>query len=202
MMEDYPKALQDLAHSLKALPGIGQRTAERLAIALLDWDETHLYEFSDQLRTLKSRVTQCTICGNLAEGAECRICRNPARDHKVICVVESARQIPVVEKCRRFAGLYHVLGGRVSPLDGVEFRDLNVETLFKRISEHSITELIIATSPDVEGEATATYLGDETRRQFDIKISRISLGVPVGSDLTFADSATMAMAIDNRQPLV
>jgi recombination protein RecR len=202
MMEDYPKALQDLAHSLKALPGIGQRTAERLAIALLDWDETHLHEFSDQLRTLKSRVTQCTICGNLAEGAECRICRNPARDHKVICVVESARQIPVVEKCRRFAGLYHVLGGRVSPLDGVEFRDLNVETLFKRISEHSITELIIATSPDVEGEATATYLGDETRRQFDIKISRISLGVPVGSDLTFADSATMAMAIDNRQPMV
>ena len=200
-MEDYPKALQDLAHSLKALPGIGQRTAERLAMALLDWDETHLHELSDRLRTLKSRVTQCTICGNLAEGAECRICRNPARDHKVICVVEGARQIPVVEKCRRFAGLYHVLGGRVSPLDGVEFHDLNVETLFERISEHSVTELIIATSPDVEGEATATYLGDETRRQFDIKISRISLGVPVGSDLTFADSATMAMAIDNRQPL-
>ena len=200
-MEDYPKALQDLANSLKALPGIGQRTAERLAMALLDWDEMHLHELSDQLRTLKSRVTQCTICGNLAEGAECRICRNPARDHKVICVVESARQIPVVEKCRRFAGLYHVLGGRVSPLDGVEFHDLNVETLFERISKHSVTELIIATSPDVEGEATATYLGDETRRQFDIKVSRISLGVPVGSDLTFADSATMAMAIDNRQPL-
>jgi len=202
MMEDYPKALQDLMHSLKALPSIGQRTAERLAMALLDWDETHLHELSDQLRMLKSRVTQCTICGNLAEGAECRICRNPARDHKVICVVESARQIPVVEKCRRFAGLYHVLGGRVSPLDGVEFHDLNVETLFGRISEHSVTELIIATSPDVEGEATATYLGDEMRRQFDIKVSRISLGVPVGSDLTFADPATMAMAIDNRQPLV
>ena len=202
MMEDYPKTLQDLVYSLQALPGIGQRTAERLAMALLDWDETHLHELSDQLRTLKSRVTQCTVCGNLAEGAECRICRNPARDPKIICVVESARQIPVIEKCRRFAGLYHVLGGRVSPLDGVEFHDLNVETLFERISEHGVTELIVATSPDVEGEATATYLGDETRRRFDIQISRISLGVPVGSDLTFADSATMAMAIDNRRPLV
>lgn len=200
-MDNYPKPLQNLAQSLQALPGIGQRTAERLAMALLDWDETDLQDLGAQLAALKSLVTHCTTCGNLAEGDLCRICLSESRDRRLICVVENARQIPVIEKCHRFSGLYHVLGGRVSPLDGVEFDDLNVASLFQRIGEHGVEELIIATSPDVEGEATATYLADETRKQFDIRISRIALGVPVGSDLTFADAATMAMAIDTRRPL-
>ncbi len=199
MAGEYPQAIEELAKSLARLPSIGKRSAERLAMALLDWDERELHELGVQLAELHNRVHICAECGNLADDEICRICASSHRCPEVICVVENARQIPVIEKCGRYDGLYHVLGGKLSPLDGVEVEDLNVETLYDRIEANEVEEVILATSPDVEGEATAGFLAEELRNRFEIKLSRIALGVPVGSDLTFADSATMAMAIDSRR---
>ncbi len=201
MADEYPKALLELVADLQALPGIGRRTAERLAVALLDWNEQQLKDFGDRISRLKERIKSCTVCGNLAEGHQCRICLNANRDRTCICIVESSRQIPVIEKSGRFHGVYHVLGGRVSPLDGVDFEDLNVASLMNRVREQGVTEVIVSTSPDVEGEATANYLAEELGQAFDLTVTRIALGVPVGSDLTFADAATMAAAIDQRRPL-
>ncbi len=198
-MDRYPKTIEDLVHSLSALPGIGRRTAERLAIALLDWDPAHLHHLGGLIATLVDRVRPCDACGNFAETALCRICTNANRDTNQLCIVETARQIPVIENCGRFFGLYHVLGGRLSPLDSVDVANLSITSLYDRVAALNISEVIISTSPDVEGEATATYLASELNERFDIVVTRIALGVPLGSDLTFADAATMGLAIDSRR---
>ena len=198
----YPKLLEQLARYLTALPGIGQRTAERLSLSLLDWDEEQLRALSELIGTLKHRIKFCKTCGNLAESDRCNICLDSSRDSRLICVVENARQIPAINKCGRFNGMFHVLGGRISPLDGVGLEQLNVHTLFERIRNNNVYEVILATSPDVEGEATANYLANELKNDFEVTVTRIALGVPVGSDLTFADVATMAMAIDSRRSMM
>ncbi len=200
-MAEYPKAIEELAKSFAALPGIGRRTAERLAMGSLDWDQEELDVFAEHIRTLKERVKICKECANLADDELCRICSNHERDKTLVCVVETPRQIPPIEKSGRYHGVFHVLGGKIAPLDGVEVRDLNVETLYGRIERDGIREVIIATSPDVEGEATATFLAYELRERFELDVSRIAQGVPLGSDLTFADSATMAMAIETRRKI-
>lgn len=201
MPGEFPKAIDELAVSLANLPGIGRRTAERLAIAILDWDNVQLQDLSEQIRDLKTNVKICAECGNLADEEICRICASPSRSFEVLCVVETARQIPVFEKSGRFTGLYHVLGGKLAPLDGVEAADLNIDMLFDRIEANETQEVILATSPDVEGEATAGYLAEELNRRFEITVTRIALGVPLGSDLTFADAATIGMAIDTRRQM-
>ena len=198
MPGEYPLALENLTEQLNRLPGIGHRSAERLAMALLDWSRDDLQQFALQLAELKDKIKSCSTCGNLADDDSCRICKAQGRNRKLICVVESARQIPVIEKCGRHKGLYHVLGGKLSPLDGIDLKDLNVESLFERIEDTEVEEIILALSPDVEGEATANYLAEELRDHFDIEISRIAMGIPVGSDMTYADAATMAMAIESR----
>jgi recombination protein RecR len=200
-MAEYPKAIEELAKSFSALPGIGRRTAERLAMGCLDWDQIDLDEFSEHVKMLKERVKICRECANLADDELCRICSNPQRDKTLVCVVETPRQIPPIEKSGRYKGVFHVLGGRIAPLDGVDVEDLNVETLYGRIERDDVEEVIIATSPDVEGEATATFLAYELRERFELQVSRIAQGVPLGSDLTFADSATMAMAIESRRKI-
>lgn len=199
MPGDYPTAIEELAESFARLPGIGKRTAERLAMAALDWSQTDLNQFAEELSQLKERVCICEECANLADNTLCRICSSGTRDQSTICVVETPRQIPPIEKCGRYRGTYHVLGGKLAPLDGVDVDDLNVEKLLDRIEKHQVEEIILATSPDVEGEATAAFLAEELRNRFELNISRIAQGVPIGSDLTFADSATMAMAIDSRR---
>ena len=201
MKRIYPQTLEKITDCFSHLPGIGRRSAERMAIALLGWDEDQLVELGSLLSSLKERVRFCTDCGNLTEEDKCRICLDPNRDIKLICVVENATQIPVIQQCGRFNGLYHVLGGRISPLNDINIEDLNIATLFARIPKDNVTEVILSTSPDVEGEATASYLANELHERFDIKISRIALGLPLGSDLTFADSATLGMAIDSRRLL-
>ncbi len=200
-MSDYPQAIIRLTEMLSQLPGIGRRTAERLAVAMLDWDAPELQALGEQIRSLLDNVHICSICGNLADADTCSICNDDARDQTTICVVENARQVPVIEKSNRYRGLYHVLGGRLAPLDGVDIEDLNVQSLRDRIAALNVTEVIIATSPDVEGEATASFLAEDLRSDFPVTVSRIALGVPVGSDLTYADSATMAMALDSRRRL-
>jgi len=200
-MAEYPKAIEELTKNFAALPGIGRRTAERLAMNALDWDQERLELFAENVRTIKERVKICSICGNLADDELCRICLDDERDASLVCVVENPRQIPPIEKSGKYKGTFHVLGGKLAPLDGIDVGDLNVETLYRRIERGTIREIIIATSPDVEGEVTATFLAQELKSRFQLKISRIAQGVPLGSDLTFADSATMAMAIESRRDI-
>lgn len=197
----YPKAMQELIEGLGHLPGIGRRTAERLAEAMLDWEEGALQRLGDQIMHLKQRIHHCERCGNLSDGGLCAICRAPDRTPRLLCIVEHARQIPAMEKGGRFHGLYHVLGGRLSPLEGIEAADLNLQTLYDRVADDAVDEVILSTSPDVEGEATAAYIAAELRARSAVAVSRIALGIPVGADLTFADAATVAMALDARRPM-
>jgi len=196
----YPVALQELIAVLKQLPGIGSRTAERLALAMLEWPADRLSALSRLTGDLKQRVSYCRTCGNFADGDECRLCANPMRRHDTVCVVEYPPQVAVIERSGSFDGVYHVLGGRLMPLEGRGPEQLNLRPLVRRIESGDIREAIIATSPDVEGEATAAYIARELKG-LDVKLSRIAAGIPVGADMAFADSATMAMAISARRPM-
>lgn len=201
MAGEYPEAIEELADALGRLPGIGKRTAERLALALLEWPAENVQQLGRQLQELPDRIRHCDACGNLAEEALCRICRDPRRDSHTLCVVETARAVPVIEKTGRFRGLYHVLGGKLAPLDGVSADDLNLKGLYQRIGDLGVQEVILATGPDVEGEATAAYIQDELRGKFAVRLTRIARGLPVGADLSYADAATMALALESRREL-
>ncbi len=194
----YPPALEELIFSLRRLPGIGPRTAERLALAMLDWPPQELELFGARISGLRARLRFCDVCGNLAEGPLCRVCSDPRRDPAVVCVVEQAGQIPVFERAGCFRGFYHVLGGRIEPLEGKGPGDLRIAALRKRLEEGKVRELILATSPDVEGEATAAYLADAFKA-LPVTITRLASGLPVGADLGFADSATIAVALNARR---
>ena len=196
----YPKPLEALINIFRRLPGIGQRNAERLALALLQWPEEELQRFGRGIATLKERICFCEICGNLADSKVCHICSSSSRNHSEICVVEQASQILTIEKSASYHGLYHVLGGRIVPLQGKGPDDLRINELRQRVQGDEVRELILATSPDVEGEATANFIAAEFEA-LPIRITRIAAGVPVGSDLSFADAATMAMALRGRRSL-
>lgn len=197
---EYPKSLQSIIAALGRLPGIGKRSAERITLALLDWPDEKLAELARRIACLKQEVKTCRQCGNFADDQLCRVCANPRRDHDRICVVEDAPQIAVIERAGCYRGLYHVLGGRIEPLEGKSPDDLSIESLMRRVNDGHVAELIIATSSDVEGEATAAYIA-ETFASQGIPITRIAAGVPVGADLSYADSATIAMAMSKRSPL-
>jgi len=196
----FPQAIQNLAESLARLPGIGPRSAERLTMAMFNWKSTDLQILAEQLCQLHEKVVVCENCGNLADTELCFICSDPRRDRALLCIVETFLQIPVIEKSSSFKGLYHVLGGRLAPLDGMGPENLNLQSLKKRINEDKVQEIILATSPDMEGQATAHFLADLFKDD-DVTISRIALGIPVGADLSFADSASMAMAINQRREI-
>jgi len=180
-MAAYPPALQRLSAYFSRLPGIGRRTAERLALACMDWTEADLQGFSETLGTLKSRIRRCSVCGNLSEEETCSICRDEQRQRNVICVVEQPSQLMVVENSGCFRGLYHVLGGKLAPLSGKGPEDLRIKELRSRL-------------------ATAHFLAQEFA-DLPIRITRIASGVPIGSDLTYADAATLAIAIGSRRTL-
>lgn len=196
----YPTALRDLIQSLSGLPGIGARTAERLALTMLEWPEERLATLAEQIGGLPERVKHCARCGNLADTDECRVCSSASRDATLVCVVEQPSQIAAIERSGSYDGRYHVLGGRLAPLDGVGPEDLRIPQLKERIESEHIREVILATGSDVEGEATAAYLAEELRPQ-GVSVSRIAAGIPVGADLSYADSATMATALTARRPL-
>lgn len=200
MSEDFPEAISQLTQTLNGLPGIGKRNAERLSMALFEWNPDRLADFADQLAQLHDRVQTCTTCGHLADEVLCRYCADSTREQSVLCVVEDARQVIAIEKSRTYRGLYHVLGGKFSPLDGIELEDLNAESLFTRLDAGTVKEVILATSPDVDGEATAAYLAQLLgERSPGVSVSRIATGLPIGADLTFADAATMATALTSRR---
>jgi recombination protein RecR len=193
-------AIDDLATELSRLPGIGRKTALRLTYHLLRQPPEQTRRLAQALVTLGDKVRPCARCFNLTEDALCSICRDPRRDASMICVVEQASDISAIERAGEFRGLYHVLGGRLSPLDGVGPGDLTVSTLVARVSDGAVREVILATNPSLEGEATALYVQGQLAPR-GITISRIARGLPVGGDLEYADGVTIAQALSARRAM-
>ena len=193
----YPQTFNNLIECYKKLPGIGEKNAERLAFASLELDDEILEVFSDSLKNIKTKTKHCKICDNLSEEDECMICLDKTRDHKVICVVENTKNLVLFEKTGAFNGIYHVLGGLISPLDGINPEDINLDKLFKRIDEEDIDEVILALKPSVEGETTSLYIQKKLAKK-DIKITKIAYGVPMGTDMEYIDAMTLEIALSNR----
>ncbi|HEX3963246.1 MAG TPA: recombination mediator RecR [Trebonia sp.] len=194
----YEGAVQNLIDELGRLPGVGPKGAQRIAFHLLAADPADVRRLADALIDVTERVRFCKTCGNVAEAEECRICRDARRDPTVICVVEEPKDVAAVEKIREFRGRYHVLGGAISPIDGVGPDNLRIRELMARLADGSVTELILATNPNLEGEATATYLA-RLVKPLDIKVTRPASGLPVGGDLEYADEVTLGRAFAGRQ---
>ncbi|CAA9341254.1 MAG: RecR [uncultured Nocardioidaceae bacterium] len=194
----YEGAVQDLIDELGQLPGVGPKSAQRIAFHLLAADPADVRRLVHALTEVKDKVRFCRTCGNVSEQDECRVCRDPRRDLSVICVVEEPKDVVAIERTREFRGRYHVLGGAISPIEGVGPDDLRVRELMVRLQDGSVTELILATDPNLEGEATATYLA----RMFGpmgLRITRLASGLPVGGDLEYADEVTLGRAFEGRR---
>lgn len=194
----YEGAVQDLIDELGRLPGIGPKSAQRIAFHLLQADPTDVRRLVAALTEVKDRVKFCTICGNVTEADECRICRDPRRDLSSICVVEEPKDVVAVERTNEFRGRYHVLGGAISPIEGIGPDDLRIRELMIRLADGVVTELILATDPNLEGEATATYLA-RLIKPMGLRVTRLASGLPVGGDLEYADEVTLGRAFEGRR---
>ncbi len=194
----YEGPVQDLIDELGQLPGIGPKSAQRIAFHILAADPDDIRRLADILRLVKEKVRFCEICFNVAEDEQCRICRDPRRDATVICVVEEAKDVPAVERTREFRGRYHVLGGAISPIDGIGPNELRIRELCVRLADGTVQEVIIATDPNLEGEATATYLS-RLLIPMGVRVSRLASGLPVGGDLEYADEVTLGRAFEGRR---
>jgi len=199
-MPDYAPSVSRLIDELKHLPGIGQKTAQRLAFHLLRVDREQALALSDAIRDAKEKVRECSICNNITDTDPCIYCANAARNRKLICVVEDAPNILAIEKTRQFDGLYHVLGGSLSPLQGIGPEQLKIKSLIERLKGATVEEIILATNPTAEGEATAMYLS-KLVKPLGVRVTRIAMGIPVGSDLEYADEVTMYKAMEGRRDL-
>ena len=196
----YEGIVQDLIDELGRLPGVGPKSAQRIAFYLLASDPDDVRRLASSLIEVTERVRFCKTCGNVAEAEECRICLDTRRDETVICVVEEPKDVAAVEKIREFRGRYHVLGGAISPIDGVGPDDLRVRELMTRLADGTVTELILATDPNLEGEATATYIA-RLVKPMGIRVTRPASGLPVGGDLEYADEVTLGRAFEGRRLL-
>jgi len=196
----YEGVVQDLIDELGRLPNVGPKSAQRIAFHLLAADAADVRRLAQVLLEVKDKVRFCAICGNVAEEDECRICRDPRRDLTVICVVEEPKDVVAIEKTREFRGRYHVLGGAISPIEGVGPDDLRVRELMTRLADGTVTELILATDPNLEGEATATYLA-RLVKPMGLRVTRLASGLPVGGDLEYADEVTLGRAFEGRRQL-
>ena len=200
-MAEYILPIQRLIEEFRKIPGVGAKTAARYAFAVLNLSENAANRFADAIIGVKRDVYKCPICYGLSSREEsCDICSSPDRDKSVICVVEDAKDVMTMEKVRTYRGTYHVLGGALSPLDNITHEDLTVKELISRVEEGGVREIIIATNPTVEGEATAMYLS-RLLKPFDIKITRLAYGIPVGGDLEYADEVTLSRALEGRKEL-
>lgn len=196
----YEGAVQDLIDELGRLPGVGPKSAQRIAFHMLQQDAVDVQRLVDALTQVKAKVRFCTICFNIAESEQCRICADPRRDLTSICVVEEPKDVVAIERTREFRGRYHVLGGAISPIDGIGPDDLTFRELMTRLASNEVTEVIIATDPNLEGEATASYLA-RFLKGMGIKITRLASGLPVGGDLEYADEVTLGRAFEGRRLL-
>ena len=194
----YEGVVQDLIDELGRLPGVGPKSAQRIAFHLLTADPADVTRLSEILAVVKSTVRFCERCGNVAQAELCRICADSRRDQSAICVVEEPKDIVAVERTREFRGTYHVLGGAISPMDGIGPEDLRITELMTRLSDGVVTEIILATDPNVQGEATATFLS-RMLKDMGIRITRLASGLPVGGDLEYADEITLGRAFEGRR---
>jgi recombination protein RecR len=194
----YEGAVQDLIDELGRLPGVGPKSAQRIAFHVLAAESGDVERLASTLVRVKNDVRFCATCGNVAESEQCRICADPRRDQSVICVVEEPKDVLAVERTREFRGRYHVLGGAISPIDGVGPEDLRIRELLERLRDGAITELILATDPNLEGEATATYLA-RMIAPMGLTVTRLASGLPVGGDLEYADEVTLGRAFSGRR---
>ena len=194
----YDGIVQELIDELGRLPGIGPKSAQRIAFHILQTESFDVTRLSSVLIEVRDKVKFCEICGNVSEEVTCGICRDPRRDPTFICVVEEAKDVVAIERTREFRGLYHVLGGAISPIDGIGPDDLRIRQLMTRLADGTVTEVIIATDPNLEGEATATYLS-RLLKTLEIKVSRLASGLPVGGDLEYADEVTLGRAFEGRR---
>ncbi|MGI6737582.1 MAG: recombination mediator RecR [Anaerovoracaceae bacterium] len=196
----YAKPLQRLIAELARLPGIGEKTAQRLAFHILSLSDGAASSLAEAITRAKEEMTYCSVCGNLTDRDPCRICADEERDRRTICVVESPQDVAAMERVREYRGLYHVLHGVISPMDGIGPEDINLRSLLLRLQDSDVEEVILATNPSVEGEATAMYLA-RLIKPADIRVSRIAHGIPVGGDLEYADEVTLQKAMEGRHEL-
>jgi recombination protein RecR len=199
-MPEYAKPMARLIDELKRLPGVGSKSAQRIAFHLLKLEDADVERLATAIRELRQSIRLCEICHNVTETSPCAYCSDTSRDARLLCVVEDAASIVPIEKTAHYRGRYHVLQGVLSPLHGVGPEQLKVESLVQRVRNDGVEEVILATNPTVEGEATAVYLSN-VLKPLNVKVTRIALGVPVGSELEYVDSATMSRAMDGRKPM-
>lgn len=196
----YPSVLQRIIDLFKRLPGVGEKTAERYAFALLDYNEKELEDLSEAFISIKKDISTCPICGCLREKNKCMVCDNDNRVNDIICVVENKKNVFIFEKLGMFKTKYHVLGGLISPIDGVNPEDLAINSLVKRIKEENIKEIILALRPGIEGNTTSLYIRKLLQEE-NVKITQIAQGVPIGADMEYLDSLTLEMALENRNEI-
>ncbi len=194
----YEGVVQDLIDELGRLPGIGPKSAQRIAFYILAADTIDVRRLAAVLDEVKAKIRFCTICGNVAEDEQCKVCRDPRRDLTVLCVVEEPKDVVAVERTREFRGRYHVLGGAISPIEGIGPEQLRIRELMVRLADGTVTEVILATDPNLEGEATATYLS-RLLRPMGLRVTRLASGLPVGGDLEYADEVTLGRAFEGRR---
>ena len=199
-MEFFPAPLEKLVEQFARLPGIGGKSAQRLAFHVLGMSSEEAQEFADAIVTAKNTVTTCPVCQNLTAGGLCHICASGKRDGSTICVVADARDVVAMERAREYGGSYHVLHGVISPMNHVGPDDLEIKSLVERVAKGDVQEVIMATNPDTEGEATAMYLA-RLLRPFDVRVTRLAYGIPVGGHLEFADDATLMRALEGRREI-
>ena len=199
-MQQYAIPIANLIEQLSKLPGIGRKTAQRLAFFILEMDDLDAEKLSKSITNAKEKIKLCSICCNLTDVDPCQMCQNTQRDKSIICVVEGAKDIRAMERSREYKGEYHVLHGVISPMENVGPNDIKVKELLSRLSDGTVKEIIIATNPTVEGEATALYLS-KLIKPLDVKVTRIAHGIPVGGDLEYFDEVTLSKAMENRREL-
>jgi recombination protein RecR len=199
-MPDFAEPISRLVEEFKKLPGIGQKTAQRLAFHVLRHSAEDAYALAAAIRDAKEKIRACSVCNNITDTDPCLYCTSPTRNRQIICVVEEPHNIMPVEKTRQFSGLYHILGGALSPLQGVGPEQLKIKSLIERLKNGAVEEIIIATNPTAEGEATAVYVS-KLLKPLGVRVTRIAMGIPVGSDLEYADEITMLKALEGRRDL-
>lgn len=197
---NYPESLNNLINSLKKLPSIGEKSAERLAFAIMNFDEEEILLFSNSIKNVKSKIKKCSVCGNITENEICDICLNEERDKTVICVVEDSKNIITLEKMGTYNGKYHVLNGLISPINGKGPKDIEIDSLIQKVNNNNINEVIIAISPTLEGETTALYIS-KLLENTKVIVSRIAYGIPMGADMEYLDPVTLSMALNNRNKI-
>jgi len=199
-MPDFAQPIARLIDELKRLPGIGQKTAQRLAFFILREDREQALSLSEAIRDAKEKIRECSVCNNITDIDPCQFCTSPTRNRKTICVVEEPANIIAIEKTRTYSGLYHCLGGVLSPLQGIGPEQLKIKSLLERLKGGTVEEIIMATNPTAEGEATAMYIS-KLIKPLGVRVTRIAMGIPVGSDLEYADEVTMLKSLEGRRDL-